>query len=471
MVYFRTRKWMSVVAITVLISACDDNDSSSGSDMEESLSEQLANQLNSASGGTGIESLIFPDSDDFENIPQDPSNPLTAEKVALGRALYHETALATNGVNDSLAGTWSCASCHHVAAGFKSGVIQGVAEGGEGFGVAGEARVLALGFDKDSTDPTLVPDVQPVTSPSVLNTAYQEVMLWNGQFGNVIGGNVNIGLADNILATPDTPKAENSRQLAGLEIQAIAGLGVHRLNVEQNSVLQTNTEYQALFESAYPGGSGDVLEDAGKAIAAYERTILASESPFQLWLKGDESALNEQQLEGALLFFGDAGCSDCHRGPALSSEVGASENEVFMAIGFADFDPNHPGVTGSVDDATSRGRGGFTGEESDNFKFKVPQLYNLTDTEVFGHGGSFTSVRDVIAYKNAGISQKVLPEGIIDDRFQPLGLSESQLDALAAFIEEGLYDPNLDRYVPESIPSGNCFPVNDSVSQLELDCL
>merc|ERR1711916_164234 len=204
----------------------------------------------------------------------DPNNPLSAEKVELGQLLFHETALAQNGVNVDLAGTWSCASCHQARAGFKSGVLQGIAEGGEGFGMAGEARVLVEGFDKDSADPTLVPDVQPLTSPTILNTAYQEVMLWNGQFGNVVGGFVNIGLSDDVLATPGTPKAENDRQLAGVEIQAVAGLGVHRLKVVDNTVLQTNATYQALFDAAYPDGSSDVLEDAAKAIAAYERTVL-----------------------------------------------------------------------------------------------------------------------------------------------------------------------------------------------------
>jgi cytochrome c peroxidase len=48
---------------------------------------------------------------------------------------------------------------------------------------------------------------------------------------------------------------------------------------------------------------------------------------------------------------------------------------MFFAVGFADFDPNNPQITGTVDDESSRGRGGFTGEKADNYKFKVPQLY------------------------------------------------------------------------------------------------
>ena len=462
---------MSIFNKSLLVSGVLTLAACGGSGDDSSLDQDLTNAIEASAAGAGLAAFTLPDSDDYANIPQDPNNPITAEKVALGQMLYHETALGVSGVNSNLTGSYSCASCHHVAAGFKSGVPQGIGEGGEGFGITGEGRTLAAGFDINSTDPTLVPDIQPVTSPSVLNTAYQEVMLWNGQFGNASNGIINAGIDEAILSTPDTPKAENARGFAGLEIQAIAGTNVHRLKMDTDSVLQTNAQYIALFDAAYPNGTDDAAEDAGLAIAAYERTLLANESPFQLWLKGDNDAMSEQEKRGALLFFGDAGCADCHTGPALSSPVGATADQVFMAIGFSDFDPNDPQVHNTVDDATSRGRGGFTGVQADDFKFKVPQLYNLADTDIFGHGASFRSIRAVIEYKNAGVSQKDLPANTLSNRFVPLGLSESQMDDLTAFLETGLYDANLSRYVPTAIPSGNCFPVNDATSQVDLGCV
>lgn len=444
---------------------------SCGGDNNDDDSPSASQSLNTAiSDAGGRNALLMPEDGDYDNIPQDPNNPITLEKVTLGQMLYHETALSTEGVNGGENGTWSCASCHHVDAGFKSGIPQGIAEGGEGFGETGEGRVMLDGFDPLSTDPTLVPDTQPVTSPAVLNTAYQEVMLWNGQFGNQSGGVVNADLESDVLATAGTPKAENARGLGGIEIQAIAGLGVHRMSVETDSVLQTNPMYQDLFDAAYPDGSADVLEDAGKAIAAYERTILANQSPFQQWLRGDDEAMTTQQKDGATLFFGKAGCSDCHRGPALSSEAGASESEIFFDIGFADFDTTHAQIHGEVDDATSRGRGGFTGETADNYKFKIPQLYNLVDSDVFGHGASFSSVREVLEYKNAGIIQRDYSIDTVDSRFTALGLTETELTNLEVFIEDALYDPNLDRYVPIAIPTGNCFPVADGISEIDLGC-
>jgi len=455
----------------VFVSSCSDNDDkSTTTDVTTKTPSQVLTAAINNANALGVSAYTLPASDDFGNIPQDPNNPITVEKVELGKLLYHETALATGGVNSDIVGTWSCASCHHAAAGFKAGIPQGIGEGGSGFGVAGEARVLATGFDKSAEDPAFVPDVQPLASPSILNSAFQEVMLWNGQFGNMEGGVVNADLAPTVLRTENTPKAENIRGLAGLEIQAIAGTTVHRMNTFDNSVLQTNDEYAMMFDAAYLEGSIDILEDAGKAIAAYERTVLANEAPFQLWLQGDKSAMTDQEISGASLFFGKANCVSCHNGPALSSVVGASEDDMFMAIGFADFDPNHSQITGTVANTDARGRGGFTGEEADDYKFKVPQLYNLADTNVFGHGASFTSIRDVVAYKNAGVPQKVIPSTQLDPRFLPLGLNEDEIDQIVAFLMTGLYDPNLSRYVPNELPTGKCFPMTDEQAKLDLNC-
>jgi len=411
--------------------------------------------------GRTLNDYILPDSDDYAQIPQDPSNPLSDAKVELGQLLYHDTAIATEGRSDN-SQTWSCATCHHAAAGFKSGVIQGIGEGGIGFGANGSDRELIASFDADAeADSNRKPDLQPFTSPTVLNTAYQDVMLWNGQFGNSQNGIVNSGIPESILSKPNTPKAENARHLSGIETQAIAGMDVHRLSVLSNSVLQTNTTYQSLFNAAFQDGSDDVKSDAGKSIAAFERTVLANQAPFQLWLRGDNSAISDIEKQGGLLFFGKAGCSDCHTGPALSSAVGATEEEIFMAIGFNDFDSEaQHRVHGPITEADKLGRGGFTEEAEDNYKFKIPQLYNLNDTRVFGHGGSFTSIRDVLEYKNRGVAENLEAIENLDVRFVPLNLTPVELDQLEIFIKISLYDPDLMRYQPIEVPSGECVIVD-----------
>ena len=398
------------------------------------------------------DAMILPLSSDYNSIPSDVNNPITEAKVALGKLLFHETGLAKNPNMDESMNTFSCASCHHSKAGFQSGVKQGIGEGGIGFGVAGEGRQKdPMYLDSDM-------DVQPIRSPSILNTAYQEVMLWNGQFGAT---GINQGTEANW--TVGTPKENNNLGFEGVETQAIAGLDVHRLMIDQDFV--NGTVYRDMFDAAFPNIPMEeryTRITAGLAIAAYERTVLPNQSPFQQWLRGNESALNASEMNGALLFFDKANCFACHSGPGLNGMD-------FHAIGMNDLSGND--VVNDVDDATKRGRGGFTGNPSDDYKFKTPQLYNLTDVGFFGHGGSFASIREVIEYKNNAQKENTeVPLSALSPLFAPLDLTESEIDDIVAFLETGLYDNNLARYAPDELPSGNCFPNADEQSSIDMGC-
>ena len=421
--------------------------------------DNLLTLLDSTSPTGSYEAYILPASDDFDNIPQDPSNEITAAKVALGKLIYHETGITEGDISPS-EGTFSCATCHNAQNGFKSGIRQGIGEGGVGFD---HRRVIEGQED--------VVDVQPVTSPTVLNTAYQEVMLWNGQFGNEIGGMVNVGIDPDRHFTEGTPKEANLRNLSGLETQAVAGLGVHRMGASEGSLLRTNETYRQMFEDAFGVAEpDDMIQAAALSIAAFERTVLANQAPFQEYLRGDETAMSEAEVAGANVFFGKGNCYACHNGTALSSPVGSMADEVFMTVGFHDLDIWEDTI-GEVNEATKHGRGGFTGDDLDRFKFKVPPLYNLIDTEVFGHGASFTSVEEVVRYKVAAIPQHPQVEITdLDYRFTPVDLTEEEITNLIEFLEKSLHDADLMRYVPESLPSGNCPINNDEESRQELGC-
>ncbi len=425
------------------------NESNTQPSEKQKLEESLRSALNAQSAGLGLNAFILPDSQDYAAIPQDPQNPITDEKVAIGKLFFHDDRFGLDGFSEQ-SPSWSCSTCHTVATGFKPGIPQGIGEGGTGIGVE---RRLEFGFDPNAVDgATNRPDMQPIAVPSMLNVAFQEVVLWNGQLGNASNGLINSHLPESTLVPDQLPASVNAHQLAGIESQAIAGQSIHRLRFNENSPLQHIPAYQNLWNAAYPGGSVDIAVDVGKAIAAFERTVLANQAPFQRWLRGESDTLNESELAGANLFFGKAGCSACHQGPALSSRVGALESELFFAVGFADFDNNKVAIHGVIEQNARLGRGGFTQNPDQNYQFKVPQLYNLVDTQVFGHGASFSSIKDVVNYKNTGVPQNASAAGSLDARFTPLNLSIREVNELTTFLTTALYDPSLARYAPTQFP-------------------
>ncbi len=403
-----------------------------------------ANQL-------GKSYFILPSSTDFSKIPQDPNNPITEDKVLLGKLLFHETALGKSAKHTDGLETYSCASCHHSKAGFQSCKKQGIGDGGVGFGFSGELRRKGDNYTEDMVD------VQPIKSPSILNGAYQKVMLWNGQFGAT---GMNVGTQSQW--TTGTPKETNNLGFEGLETQAIAGLTVHRLEI--NSTLIEDLGYKPLFDKAFPNvniSERYSIKNAGLAIAAYERTVLSNEAPFQKWLKGEPKAMSENEKKGAIIFFDKGKCYQCHSGPSL----GTME---FAALGMKDLGGGD--VLGKpVDEATKKGRGGFTQNPNDDYKFKIPQLYSIKYNGFYGHGSSFKSVKEIIEYKNKAIKENIeVPDSNLDTRFEPLNLTEEEIDLLTLFVEKSLDDKNLKRYVPNNVLSNNCIPNNDTQSQQDI---
>ncbi len=442
---------VTTALLALTLAACSSTDPD---DPTTALSTELESALLKAANGGGLAFFTMPASDNYAAIPQDPKNPITTEKVELGKFLYHETALTVRPKYSGNAVQASCATCHHAAAGFQAGVPQGIGTGGSGFGLRGEART------QDPLCEVEDMDIQPIRSPSAMNLAWQPNILWNGQFGAT---GVNVGTE--AAWTVGTPKEKNILGFEGLEIQAIAGQDVHRMDIA-NSIIPTHQTYQQMFAAAFPQDpENERINDvnAGLAIAAYERILLSNQAPFQRWLKGERTAMNEQELRGAIVFFEKGNCVSCHTGPALNSMA-------FHGMGMKNL--QGPGTYG--DDPTKpehKGRGGFTGKQEDMHKFKVPQLYNLTDSRFYGHGASFHSVRDVIVYKNNAVAENPdVPASQLSPRFTPLGLTEAEIDDLTAFVENALHDPNLTRYVPTSLPSGLCFPNNDPQTKIDLGC-
>lgn len=437
--------------LCLLLSSCTKDKIHVESTLDRSLNLALAK----AAATNDKTHFILPDSDDFSAIPQDElNNPLTKEKVELGKLLFFETGIALSPTKNAGQKTYSCASCHVPSAGFRPGRVQGIADGGIGFGINGEKRSRLSAYEEEEMD------VQGVRPLSVLNVAYVENTTWNGRFGST---GVNVGTEDRWEL--DEALHLNEAGFAALETQNIEGLEVHRMEITEEVL--DDYGYRSYFDAAFAEAEENERyskKNAAFAISAYLRTLLSNEAPFQSYLKGELNALTEQEKRGALVFFTDAKCFHCHK----DKNLGAND---FYALGVKDLYQTGQAFNTSAEDQRNLGRGEYSGREIDMFKFKIPQLYNLSDAPFYFHGSSKTTLTEVVDYFNKGIPENDnVPTEQLARQFQPLKLTPQQVADLTVFLETGLRDPNLERYVPDQILSGLCFPNNDESSQRDLGC-
>jgi cytochrome c peroxidase len=397
---------------------------------------------------------ILPSSTDFNQIPQSKVNPLTREKVDLGKLLFFETAFGVEAMKPELKGTFSCSSCHVPERGFRPGLKQGIADGAVGFGNLGQGRIKLETYKDEEID------AQGARPLAVLNTAFVHNTMWNGSFGDDFANKGTEG----IWGKHDPGTAINAQKLGALEGQNIEGLKTHRLFY--NKELIEKFGYKLRFDKAFP----EMLESerysrkaASFAISAYLRALTTDQAPFQLWLKGKKEALSIEQKRGAVLFFGKAGCKGCHFEKNLGSNT-------FHALAVNDlFEVG--GRKTSLQDRRNLGRGGFTEKEEDMFKFRAPQLYNLGDGGPYFHGASKQTLEEVIEYKIKGIPENSrVPKEQLSYYMYDKGLNAQEKADLVEFVKEGLRDPNLKRYVPTKVLSGNCFPNNDPQSRKDMGC-
>lgn len=417
------------------------------------LDVELREKVEYASPTGSLEHFTLPSSTDYDNIPQDPNNPLSAEKIALGKFLFFETGMGQKAVRESGMQTYSCATCHIPSAGFKPGSSQGIADGGIGFGVNGEMRQMNPEYHESEID------AQGARALSLLNVAYVTNTFWNGQFGS---GFINEGTE--ALWNEEDGTYVNEFDFEAIEAQNIEGMRAHRL--EMTEELADNMGYKVLFDLAFDDAP---VEDrystlnASLAISAYIRSLLPHRAPFQDWLKGDTEAMTVEEKRGAVLFFSKARCYTCHNNTGLNSME-------FHALGVLDMYQTG-GLNTSESDRRNLGRGGFTKNSVDMYRFKVPQLYNLDDAPFFFHGSSKETLEEVVEYFDAGAPENPnVPLSQISSKFRPLNLTDTEKADLLSFLKTGLRDPYLNRFQPPYIRSGNCFPNNDSLSVEQMGC-
>ena len=307
-------------------------------------------------------------------------------------------------------------------------------------------------------------------SPSVIGAAFNNRLLLGGFAGE-----------------PDSsPGGLNPFDFTAVESVALLLLDAHRMLDFQSAELQKFKTYQKLFRDAFPeetaqaDAAGDLnllINDVTvlRATATFLRSAVTRNTPWDRFLAGENGALTAGQRRGAQLFFtpardGGAGCYACHSGPMLNKQVndpdvaGAGQfvEENFYNLGLGDHPLQVLNAVGRRDqDFRDDGRREITARASDAFKFRALTLRQLKDGKFFFHNGSFTRVKDVVQYFNRGLPQDEVAAaaGTLTPRFtyprgagspRGLGLDEGQVDNLTDFLENGLYDPALVRFDPDS---------------------
>ncbi|HPQ20720.1 MAG TPA: cytochrome c peroxidase [Saprospiraceae bacterium] len=441
---------VATLSLILFLGSCSKDKMPSSTDLDNQLRQNIRN----ASPDGTLEYYILPNEKDLSAIPQEPKNPLTEVKVKLGNMLYFETGLANKALFPESNGTYSCSTCHIAEAGFKPGLYQGIADGGLGIGIRGEGRYINSNLYSEAEL-----DVQSNRPLTMVNVGFVKATMWNGSFG---AGGVNEGTE--AVWNDEDGTINNNTGMLGIEAQNMEGVHTHRMDCDEE--LLTQLGYKEMFDEAFPEIPVEkryTIETASLAMSAYIRTILSTKAPFQDWLKGDNFAMSNDEIQGGILYFGKAQCYQCHFEPNLGSQE-------FHRLGAKDM-YERSSFNAFPTDKRNLGRGGFTLNPADNYKFKVPGIYNVGDTEFFFHGASKTSLRDVIEYKNLAISENInVPTDSLSSKFRPLGLTETEKEQLLKFLNISLRDPDLVRYKPSSIFSGNCFPNNDFISQMESGC-
>ena len=308
------------------------------------------------------EDYMKPSAEDLETylrpskVPQGDNNASSPARVELGKQLFFDPRLS--GSNSI-----SCATCHNPALGWSDGQPKAV---GHGTKVLGRA------------------------SPTVLNAAYQKFQFWDGRAAS---------LEEQALG-PIASAVEMNQPMDELvdEIKAIPG-------------------YVDMFKTAYPDEDISPLTIA-KAIAVFERTVVASESDFDRWLTGLDDAMSEEELWGFLVFKGKGNCTACHTGHS-----------------FADSKFHNIGLKGE----DNPGRYAIEPDEKLKGAFKTPTLRDIALTAPYMHNGAYATLEEVVEhYNKGGFENGGTPS---PDMKPSLNLSERDKKALVAFMKSLTGDP------------------------------
>lgn len=337
-----------------------------------------------------------------------PDNPSTPARVALGRVLFWDPILS--GSLDV-----ACGTCHHPRFGYAENRDLSIGVSGTGLG---ERRH----FDSGSTIPFVKRNSQ-----TILNVAFNGMneagtyapaaapMFWDARAQS---------LEQQALEPLKT--LEEMRGTAYPEGKAVDAV-VARLSA--------NAEYRKLFADAFGAGQAVSADNLARALAAFQRSLTATRSPFDRYMRGETQAMNAAQVRG-MGRFERIGCVNCHNGPM-----------------FSDFKLHVLGVPDNPKVPTSD-----AGAEN-SYAFRTASLRNLKFTAPYMHSGVFPTLEDVLEFyddvtdRRGGDRNQHVGREQLDPLLQRLRGVDDDDEDLLAFLR-ALSDESFDKAIPARVPSG-----------------
>ena len=329
-------------------------------------------------------------------VPVPPDNPQTPEKIALGDKLFHDTRF-------SATGDVSCATCHDAGKAFTDSPLK-VSEG-----------IRKLTGTRNA--------------PTVLNSAYLTTLFWDGR---------SPSLEDQALHPFVNP----------VEMALESHEPILR-------VVRTDPAYVEAFERVFGvTGEGITMAEVTKAIAAFERTQVGGDSPFDRWyFAGDETAMNDAQKRGFQVFVNQGRCVSCH--VVEQTQALFTDNRFHnVGVGINDIQNEVPGLAREFlhakatlaevdkkvlgDKRTSElGRFAVTKRLDDLGAFRTPTLRSIALTAPYMHDGSLETLEDVVIhYNNGGTTDRsARVNDFLSGGIRPLNLTDEQIADLVAFME------------------------------------
>lgn len=304
-----------------------------------------------AAGLLAVEGGAVPDIGPLPtSVPIPPTNLNYKAKVELGKQLYFDGRLSKNGAI-------SCAFCHNPGTGFA------------------DPRQTSIGIDGG---------VGGRQSPTVYNTGFNHVQFWDGR-------------------------------AASLEEQAIGPIHnpIEMGETHENVVAKLNKikGYREQFQAVF--GTDVNLQGLAEAIAAYERTVISTDSDFDKYVTGNKRAMTESAIRGMAVFKGKGRCVLCHNGPNFT------DNQ-FHNLGVPQVGPLKEDL----------GRYNVTRDDRDKGAFKTPTLRSIAETAPYMHDGAFATLEAVVDFldEGGGANSNLSP------LIKKLGLSKGEKTDLVEFL-------------------------------------